>query len=304
MKERRALFIVNRNCRQGKSDLSTIIDTLSESGLQVVPEYPGSIEQSSALIREQAAKFDLLILGGGDGTLRGAIRAVLESGRPLGVLPLGTANDLARGLGIPTDPVAAARAIAAGFEHRIDLGVVNGSYFFNASSIGLGVDVTRQLSYEMKQRWGVLSYPRALWVAVRNARSFGAEIFCDGERHYVRSIQVTVGNGRFYGGGMTLHAEAALDDQRLDVYSLKPQPWWRLLHLLPALRRGTQADSENAVVFHGKRIEIRTSRPRMVTADGEMVSRTPAIYEVVPAALTVLVPQNAQQAIGLSNVAQ
>lgn len=304
MKKRRALFIVNRNCRQGNTDLSGIVSVLREGGVEVVQEYPLSVEETQRLLHERGGEFDLLILGGGDGTLRSAIKPVLDAGLPLAVLPLGTANDLARGLGIPMDPLQAARAIAEGFEHRIDLGRVNGRYFFNASSIGLGVAVTGKLSYALKQRWGWLSYARALWQAVRQTRPFAVEIVCDGERHFLRSIQLTVGNGRYYGGGMTVHAEAALDDQQLDVYSLRPQPLWRLTRLLPALRRGAHDEHEEVAVFHGRRIEVRTSRPRLVSADGELVSRTPAVYEVVPAALSVVVPRDAQQAEGLRHVAQ
>lgn len=304
MTSRRALLIVNRKCRQGSSDLSAIIAALAEQGVEVEVEYPEGIQHSASLIRGRGAELDLIILGGGDGTLRSAIKPVLESGRPLGVLPLGTANDLARSLGIPQDPVAAARAIAGGLEHRIDLGRVNGHYFFNASNIGVGVGVTRALSYALKQRWGPLSYARALWVAARQSRPFSAQIVCDGKEHYVRSVQITVGNGRFYGGGMTVHAEAALDDQRLDVYSLRPQSMWRLGKLLPALRRGTYEGRDQVDTFKGRRIKIRTSRPRMINADGELVSRTPADYEVIPAALTLMVPRNAAQAEGLRNVAQ
>jgi diacylglycerol kinase (ATP) len=304
MTSRRALLIVNRNCRQGNSDLSAIIAALAEQGIEVEAEYPESIEHSASLIRGRGAELDLIILGGGDGTLRSAIEPVLKSGRPLGVLPLGTANDLARSLGVPQDPVAAARAIAGGIEHRIDLGRVNGHYFFNASNIGLGVGVTRALSYALKQRWGPLSYARALWVAARQARTFSARIVCDGQEHHVRSMQITVGNGRFYGGGMTVHAEAALDDQQLDVYSLQPQSLWRLGRLLPALRWGTYEGNEQVDTFQGRRVEIHTSRPRRISADGELVSRTPADYEVIPAALTIMVPPDAAQAEGLRNVAQ
>lgn len=303
MSRRRALLIVNPQSRQGSGDLAPLLAALRAGGIDVTLEKSGGPESLNTLLRERAADFDLVVLGGGDGTLRGATRALLKSGRPLGVLPLGTANDLARGLGLPADPLAAARVIATGVEQRIDLGRVNDHFFFNASSIGLGVRVTHALSHGVKQRWGALGYGRALLQALRDARPFSAEIVCDGRRLRLRSIQITVGNGRHYGGGMTVHVDATLDDQRLHVYSLPPQSLWRLGRLLPALRRGTLERHEDVAVLDGQRIEIRTRRPRMISADGELISRTPAHYEVVPAALAVIVPEQAEQA-ERQNVAQ
>src|ERR671926_181555 len=89
------------------------------------------------LLRERGRAFDLVMLGGGDGTMNAAASALVEIGRPLAVLPLGTGNDLARTLGIPLDPLAAAEVAAAGRTRRIDLGLVNGRPFFNVACVGL-----------------------------------------------------------------------------------------------------------------------------------------------------------------------
>lgn len=302
MSRRRALLIVNPNCRRGESDLSPVLSCLHAAGWEVDAHVSHSREHAALLIRESAECHDVVILGGGDGTLSGLIEPVLASRLPMAVLPMGTANDLARSLGLPPDELQAAEVIATGVVHRIDLGRVNGHYFFNAASIGIGVEVNRRLSKGIKGRWGVLSYARGLAGVARRARPFRAEIVCDGERRSVRSLQILVGNGRYYGGGMTVDAGAAIDDQRLDVISVPPRPPLRLLRLLPALRRGEHQRHEDLDVTHGRWVEVRTHRPRSVSADGETVTCTPARFEVVGGCLPVYV--HADAAEGLSRVSQ
>lgn len=304
MATRRALLIINRNCRQGGRDLSDVLRLLAERDIAAEPHYPRDTAQARDLIRSRARDFDLIILGGGDGTISRALPALLDSGLPLGVLPMGTANDLARTLGVPLDLNAAAALVADGHVHRIDLGRVNGNYFFNVANIGVGVQVTQLLSYDLKQRWGALAYPRALIEAIRLSRPFTARIDCDGSIHLLRSIQITVGNGRYYGGGMAVHAEAAIDDQRLDLYSIRPASAWRFLSMARAFRQGRHGEHPDVALLHGRRLRIETSRARMVTADGEIVSRTPALFEVVPAVLPVFVPEDASQTEGLRHAAQ
>lgn len=304
MAEPRALLMINRHCRQGESDLEQVLRRFAERGLAVEQIQPDGPDELAAEIRRRASTFDCIVLGGGDGTLRGAAAALVESGLPLGILPLGTANDLAHSLGIPDDPVAAVDVIADAVTHRVDLGRVNGHYFFNAAHIGLGAKVTSRVSQDRKRRWGVLGYARSILEAWRDVRPFMAEIACDGEIHYLRSIQVTVGNGRFFGGGMTVHDEAAIDDQLLDVYSIHPQSIWHVAALLPALRTGRHETLGEVANFRGQRIVIRTRRPKSITADGEFISQTPAVFEVVPAALPIYVARGEARAEGLSRVAQ
>lgn len=113
------------------------------------------------MIRSMRGRVDRVILGGGDGTLNPSAAGLRDSGLPLGILPLGTANDLARTLGVPEDPERAAAVIADGRTTRLDLGYVNGRPFFNVASLGLSVDITRRLTKVMKRRWGRLAYPIA-----------------------------------------------------------------------------------------------------------------------------------------------
>ncbi len=281
------------NCKSGQSEQQQIhacTERLKSRGITVDERITDRPEQIPALIRECRDRCDLVVLGGGDGTLNTAAAALLETGLPFAVLPLGTANDLARTLHIPSDPVAACDTILNGRLHRIDLGKVNEHYFFNVAHIGLGEKVSRQLHDGEKQRWGGLSYVRSLIRVVTRYRPFRATIICDSRNIRLRTIQITVGNGRFYGGGIPVTAEARIDDQQLDLYSIQPLPLWQLAVLAPWVRFGHHTKLDRVPALSGRRIEIRTSRPLRIDTDGEITTATPATFEVLPQALAVMVP--------------
>jgi diacylglycerol kinase (ATP) len=264
--------------------------SLKARGIETIQPDLERPEQIPQLIHRHANDVDCVIVGGGDGSMNAAARALVDTGLPLGVLPMGTANDLARTLKIPSAIEKACDVIADGLVHRIDLGSVNGRYFFNVANIGLGVHVTDHLSQDVKQRWGVLSYARGLIKAIKSFRPFHADIVCDGERKRVRSIQIAVGNGRHYGGGMTVAEEASIDDHRFSLYSLEPLRLLDMLKVAPVFRAGRFDERHPVHLAQGKEIEIITRKAKAVTADGELVTLTPARFEMLAGAVAVFVP--------------
>jgi len=288
---RRALLIVNRRARSGMSEINDAMTVLEEGGIDVVEAEMASREQVCAEICEDAAEVDMVILGGGDGTLNSAAPALVQTGLPLGILPLGTANDLARTLGIPAGLDEAARVITAGHVRPVDLGEVNGLFYFNVASIGFSARLARRLTSEAKRRWGVLGYALAAVQLLAESKPFRVDIEHDGQTERVRTIQVSVGNGRYYGGGMAVAERARADDGRLDVYSLEVPHWWHLIALAPSLRRGTQGRSKYVRAFNTTELSVWTRRRHEVNADGELVTSTPARFRVRPRAVNVFVPR-------------
>jgi diacylglycerol kinase (ATP) len=289
-RRRRALLIVNENSRQGRDLGDAAVEALERGGLQLQREAVDGPGDLADAIRCTAATVDLVVLGGGDGTLSSAAPALIETGLPLGILPLGTANDLARTLGLPLEIAGAAQVIVDGNLRRIDLGEVNGMPFFNVASLGLSVTLTRELTHDVKQRWGRLGYAIATVRALSQARPFRAEIRTGDTVHEVRTLQIAVGNGRYYGGGLAVAEGAEIDDGCLNLYSLEFQHLWKLALVYPAFRKGRHGLWKDVRAVRCREVEVRTARPKAINTDGELKTQTPARFRILRKAVSVFVP--------------
>ena len=289
-RQRVGLLIVNEKSRNGSSHLQDALRVLTEGDIRIEREICSKPGDLAHAIQRRAGAVDLVVLGGGDGTMNAAAPALVETDLPFGILPLGTANDLARTLGIPADVREAAKVITGGNLRRIDLGEVNGIPFFNVASLGLTTKVAGELSPDVKRRWGTLGYVLATLRGLARIRPFHAEIEIDGETRRARTIQITVGNGRYYGGGLTVAKSATIDDGRLDFYSLESAQLWKLALIYPAFRKGRHALWTEIRTANCTEVTIRTSRPRPINTDGEITTETPARFRVLPGAVAVLAP--------------
>lgn len=288
---KKALLLVNPKARRGGEAIDAVVGRLHAGGLDVKIEPFDALPEIARDIVRLREIADLVILCGGDGTVASGAMAVVECGLPLGIIPLGTANDLARTLGIPMDPAQAADVILAGHTRRIDLGTVNGYAFFNVASIGLSADLAQGLDPELKKRFGRFGYALAAARVLLKARPFTASIREKGQVTRVKSFQIAVGNGRHYGGGNVVEASAEIDDGRLDLYSLEFGKVWKLAAMLRSFRSGTHGAWAEVRTARGVEFEIETRKPMPVNTDGEIVTSTPAKFLVHPEAITVLAPR-------------
>lgn len=282
---KRALLIRNPLSRRGGEDIAPVLDILRQGGVEVA-DAPSDADEA---VRAAGAA-DLVIVAGGDGTIHHAAPILLAAGKPFGILPLGTANDLARSLDIPPDPLAAARVILGAERRRIDLGDVNGAPFFNVASLGVSVELARELTRETKRRFGAFGYVLAGARALMRARRFRAIIEGGGRSVRVRTFQIAVGNGRYYGGGMSVHENCRIGDGRLYLYSLEMRNLWKLALMAFDFRAGAHGAWEDVRAAVGERFVVHTTRPREINADGEIVTRTPATFSLRRNALEVFAP--------------
>jgi YegS/Rv2252/BmrU family lipid kinase len=288
----RALLLLNPHSRRGTEATPEVHKELERAGLEVIFRTLEDPAAAGRLIRAEQPRVDRVIAAGGDGTLNTVLQGLVDTGLPLAVLPLGTANNLARTLGIPTSLQQACEVAAGPNRRAIDLGWVNGRYFFTTASMGLSVQITEALSHRTKQWWGPLAYGVAAARALGRARPFHAEIGWPAGRRHSRTVQIVVGNGRYYGTALPVADDASIDDSRLDLYSLEIRHWWELIGLVPALRRGRQGEKDSVQALRATEFEITTRVPMDINVDGEIVTRTPARLRVLPAALQVLAPRD------------
>ena len=285
----RALTIINSNSRRGAEAGGAALAALRAEGLDLVAAEPGDRASIDRAIRAQSGEVDLVVLGGGDGTMNAAAAALLDTQLPFAVLPLGTANDLARVLGIPTDPVAAARLVLRGRRNRIDLGRANDRLFFNIATIGLSARLARAMDKQTKKRFGALAYPITA-VRIGLGRPFHVLVRSAQGVMELDAIQIAVGNGRYHGGGIVVHEAAAIDDQLLHLYVLRPQSVGALLARLPWLLRGRHAVTSGVETLTGTEFAVETSERLPVNTDGELTTHTPVRFSVIPEAVEVCVP--------------
>ena len=164
------------------------------------------------------------------GRFPSALPHLLALGKPLAVLPLGTANDFARSLGLPLDTFAAAQIALDGPIHKVDVGLVNGRLFLNVASVGVAAEVSEVQSKELKRSWRLLSYAISLLRVAIRSRPFRVELTIDKSWTWTGlAYQVSVANGRYHGGGLTVAEHAAIDDGMLNVYFVAPGTFWQLV---------------------------------------------------------------------------
>ena len=260
----------------------------------------GSAAESSELLRTAVALgTDAVVVAGGDGTVHLAIQELARTGVPLGVIPVGTGNDMASALGLrELDVEAAADAIVDGQTRLIDLARVtrvDGSTAFFGTVLASGFD-SRVNDRANAMRWprGGARYNIAILIEFLTLRGIPYEvdmILADGtpERIVGDLVMGTVGNGRTYGGGIPICPDADPADGLLDVTLVRPAGRLRLLRLLPRVYKGTHT-TVREVSTHRVR-SVRLSSPDVTAyADGDPIGRLPLTIDVAPASLSVFTP--------------
>ncbi len=234
----------------------------------------------------------LVIAAGGDGTVAEVGEGLAESDTALGILPLGSIMNMARTLCIPRDIRQAAEVIADGQVLAMDAGRVGNAYFLEAGGVGLAAGL---FGYFERVDTGRMRLQTALRGALRFLRNIGTprlRLEIDGEESFVRAPMVTVANSPFVGAAYAMAPDARVDDGLLDVVIFRRASVPRvLLHMLLVAGGRRLPTLPDAQVYRARQVRISIVRGREMPAhaDGSLIGRTPADFEVLPASLNVLI---------------
>jgi diacylglycerol kinase (ATP) len=288
---RRIALLVNPVSGKGRGArlLAPVGERLRSAGVDVDVIVGRDADEAFDLVRTVVAGdpgVDGVVAVGGDGLVNLAVQVVAGTAVPLGIIPAGSGNDVARALGIPRgDPLAAADLVLAGTTRAVDLGRADGRWF--AGVLGSGFDsMVNERANRMSWPTGRSRYNLAILAELRVFRPVPFVLELDGERWETEAMLVAVGNGSSYGGGMRVCPDARLDDGLLDVTVLGPISKPEFLRVFPSVYKGTHVH-HRAVTVRRARTVVLSSPGVTAYADGERVAALPVRCDAVPAALQV-----------------
>jgi lipid kinase YegS len=235
-----------------------------------------------------------IIAGGGDGTINAIVNSLIGPGKKkpstiLGIFPLGTANDFARGCGLPLGDLNECLRIACTREGRpVDVGVMNKRYFINVASLGFGAEITATTPIQLKKKLGGGAYTLMGMVKAMNLTPYGGRLLIPGQDPLVGNILFgAVGNNHFAGGGFDIAPNAKLDDGLLDLMAIMPSPGFSLPQLAKELQDPMNAD--NRFVFYRQlpQFTIEADQALHCNLDGEPVRKRKLQFGIQPQHLRV-----------------
>jgi diacylglycerol kinase (ATP) len=295
---RRSLFIVNPIAR-GSPSLDKLrmaaawLETQGWEAEVALTERPG---HASELARDAAASgCDVVVACGGDGTVNEAANGLAGSDTALAVIRGGTANVWAKEVGIPRDPLSAARLISEGRRRRVDLGVVEAAdgrsrFFLMMAGVGIDGHVVRLVPEGLKKRLGAAAYVLYAFRENFRYRARPTSLVIDGETSTADLVWLLASNTRSYGGVLNVAYGAKADDGLLDVYVFEGGGFRRnLLYTLRILVRRHER-ARGVTYQRARRVELPASTDLECQVDGEVLGFPPHVIRVAPAALTVVVP--------------
>ena len=289
---RQLALLVNPTSGKGRGarTLQPVADRLRRSGAEVDVVVGRDADEAFDRLRDRvAAGVDGVVAVGGDGLVNIALQVVGGTGVPLGIIPAGTGNDIARSLGLfPGEPIAAADLVVTGRTRAVDLGRANGRWF--AAVLGSGFDsLVNERANRMTWPRGRARYNLAILAELRTFRPVPFVLDLEGESWHTEAMLVAVGNGSSYGGGMRVCPDARLDDGLLDVTVLGPISKPEFVRVFPTVYRGTHVHHPAVTVRRARRVTLRAGGVTAY-ADGERVTVLPVTCDAVPGALVVYAP--------------
>jgi len=290
----RVLLIVNpaaRSAERDRAEAERALMAAKARFLVLATEAPGHAQE---LAEEHGDGFDAVLALGGDGTAAEVISALHGDGPPVGVLPGGTGNLLARALKIPLRIKDAVPALLSGVERRFDLGrFADGRHFVIGLGVGVDEAMIANASRKLKHRLGFLAYFWSGTIASLRMEKVRYRLTVDGTVREGQAISVMVANlGEILGGLIKLGDQVRPDDGRLDAIAFAPDTVLDAVRIFGRMLRGTLSDDRCMVYLSGTSVRLETMPARRAQADGELLGNSPFEITVVPAAARLLAPRS------------
>lgn len=264
-------------------------------------EPHGRAASIEATIRAADEGAELIVAAGGDGTVNSVVAGLVESQADivLGVLPVGTGNDLARSLEMPLEPLEAIEALSWGTISSLDVVRATSSegthLYANMLTAGNTGRYLHHMTSEMKSRWGPLCYLRGVVDVLRDLQVYRVQVACDDKpAEEFDVLNVFVANGRYSGGGLAVSPRAALNDGKLDVVIVQDGDAVDIASLTTEYVIADYLQHELVEFRRAARVEITADPAMAATADGDEIGATPLSIRVDPQRLRVLVPRAAR----------
>lgn len=274
---------------------------IRRSGFTIVDEIPvEEHERVDRWLERGPSDRPLFVAAGGDGTVGTLAGHLAGTGAVLGLLPLGTSNDVARSLTIPVNPIQAARVLSSGHVSNIDAGRVTAAgadplHFVHAASAGLNVRFARLATHVgLRQRYGSFTYAVAASAALRQRRAFVCTVDDGRSSRELRLIHLSVVNAPVFGGFLGLRLPGAeIDDRALEIVGIEDRPAREVVRSLVRIAlHGPDVPSPGVHVLRMRRAHIHTDHPFDLALDGEIISTLPADFDVAAEALRVVTPRS------------
>jgi diacylglycerol kinase (ATP) len=290
----RIIILVNPKAGRGKarSVLREALEVLRRRGARIDAQQSRDAQHLLALARQAAAEEpDAIVSLGGDGTQHYILNGIVGTEIPLGIIPCGSGNDFAKGLGIPAQARAAAETLCGCNTRHVDLGRVGDTVYGCIAGVGFDSVVTRYANERVRRLRGSWAYAWSILRCLQTYRPEPLEIVSDNQRFSGEVIFAVVGNNVSYGGGIHLTPRAKLDDGLLDVCIVPYLEKWELLRWIPRAYRGQHLSHPRIIYFQARNVSLSTTSRLELFGDGEFMQQLPATIEIVPRVQPIIVPR-------------
>jgi diacylglycerol kinase (ATP) len=260
----------------------------------MISQNPGDIESMAARVCTDG--FDAVVAAGGDGTLNEMLNGCMSVDRPVtvGLIPLGTGNDFARVMGLPTDLLEALQVIRDAHVRKLDVVRVTGSktrFMINIAAGGFAGVVSEKLTPDLKAAWGPLSYLRGMVDALGEMQTYHTRIRIDGGApEHFPMLNVVVANGSHVARGIPIAPMADPSDGLMEIVAIREVPLPSLALLAPQILAAAHMDNDEVIHLRARHFSIESKPSMTFNVDGEVMGEGAFEFALLPGAISFLAP--------------